>query len=147
MLAGCGQARRAVCCISATGVIRGVAHGAELTLYTQTQLSGLQKQAQQATGLQVVGVALELLGLQQLVQADPTLHLTAAPFLQLARTWGVLGLEDGRQSWDELNWRQLCRIQQILLQAQTHGKLRHRHGTSGGWGNQATLCLGRPGWT
>jgi hypothetical protein len=127
-LAGCKQASRAARRIYATGVLRGAIYGAEVTQYTEGQLQAVQRQARGAIGVLAAGVPLQLLELLHPLAADPAYHMVTAPFLQLAREWWVLGIQDGRKAPDELTGRELWQVQKALLRHQQFGKERHRHG-------------------
>jgi hypothetical protein len=112
-LSGCRQALRAAKRIYATSVLRGVTYGAEVTKYTTGQLQAVQRQARHAIGLKAASVPGELLALLHPLEADPTYHMTTAPFLQMAREWWALGIQDGRAAPDELTGRELWQLQAV----------------------------------
>jgi hypothetical protein len=127
-LAGCRQARRAAKRIYATGVLRGLIYGAEVTKYTSGQLQAAQRQARTAIGLRAGGVPAYILDLLHPKEADPMYHMTTAPVLQMAREWWCLGLRDNRAAPDELSGKELWQLQQILVAHQTFGHQRHGYG-------------------
>jgi hypothetical protein len=127
-LAGCRQARRAAKRIYATGVLRGLIYGAEVTRYTSGQLQAAQRQARSAIGLRAGGVPAHLLDLLHPKEADPMYHMTTAPILQMAREWWNLGLKDNRAAHDELNGKELWQLQHIMVTHQIYGHQRHGHG-------------------